>query len=156
MQGTLPPPPQLPPGFIAQWSNQYQQYFYVNTATSQSQWDIPTQQYLQPPGPPPQAGSYATPMMAPQQMQPVQQQQPIVVQQQATQKEAQPEVSTGAALAGGAVAGAAGVLAVQGLASMVSTPDYVMMAPPMMGGGGYGGQFEHHHYDHDSDNDSLF
>ncbi|KAJ3349382.1 hypothetical protein HDU83_000610 [Entophlyctis luteolus] len=35
-------PQQLPPGFIAQWSEQYNRHFYVNTATGASQWDIPT------------------------------------------------------------------------------------------------------------------
>ncbi|KAJ3233586.1 hypothetical protein HDU81_002143 [Chytriomyces hyalinus] len=44
----LPPPP-LPPGFSAQWSAQYNRYFFVNAATGQSQWDLPQQPQYQPP-----------------------------------------------------------------------------------------------------------
>ncbi|KAI8607917.1 hypothetical protein BC830DRAFT_63249 [Chytriomyces sp. MP71] len=50
-----PPPPPMPPSYVAQWSAQYNRYFYVNTATGQSQWDMPQAQghFAPPPGPPP-------------------------------------------------------------------------------------------------------
>ncbi|TPX75855.1 hypothetical protein CcCBS67573_g02876 [Chytriomyces confervae] len=60
MQAPPPPPPPLPPGFSAQWSAQYNRYFFVNTSTGQSQWDLPQQQ----------------PMYQPPQQYPQQQQQP--------------------------------------------------------------------------------
>ncbi|KAJ3115869.1 hypothetical protein HK100_001219 [Physocladia obscura] len=34
----------LPPGFIAQWSDHYKAYFYVNTITGVSQWELPISQ----------------------------------------------------------------------------------------------------------------
>ncbi|KAI9332657.1 hypothetical protein BDR26DRAFT_869096 [Obelidium mucronatum] len=53
-----PPPqqPQLPPGWIAQWNQQYQRNFYVETATGKSQWEVPAfapPAFAPPPGPPP-------------------------------------------------------------------------------------------------------
>lgn len=36
-------PPQLPPGWIAQWDGASKKYYYVQLATGVSQWDIPTQ-----------------------------------------------------------------------------------------------------------------
>ena len=39
-----PPPqkPQVPEGWVAQWNEQYKEWFYVNTYTKQSQWEKPT------------------------------------------------------------------------------------------------------------------
>ncbi|KAJ3415405.1 hypothetical protein HDV05_004999 [Chytridiales sp. JEL 0842] len=47
-----PPPPSLPPGWLAQWSDQYKQYYYIELASGQSHWTLPA---LAPPpqGPPP-------------------------------------------------------------------------------------------------------
>ncbi|KAJ3066494.1 hypothetical protein HDU98_010177 [Podochytrium sp. JEL0797] len=73
MFGAAPPPqspsgsPPLPPGYTAQWSEQYQRYFYVNTQTGQSQWDMPQPQggpLSQPPGPPPAGGQLDKGMMS--------------------------------------------------------------------------------------------
>lgn len=36
-----PPPPIVPEGWIARFNDRYQQFFYVNLATKQSQWDKP-------------------------------------------------------------------------------------------------------------------
>ncbi|KAH0601932.1 hypothetical protein MHUMG1_00811 [Metarhizium humberi] len=36
-------PPQLPPGWIAQWDGASKKYYYVQLATGVSQWEIPTQ-----------------------------------------------------------------------------------------------------------------
>ncbi|KAJ2697475.1 hypothetical protein FB645_005909 [Coemansia sp. IMI 203386] len=33
--------PPLPPGFVAQFDQRYNRYFYVNTATGRSQWEFP-------------------------------------------------------------------------------------------------------------------
>ncbi|KAJ3319983.1 hypothetical protein HDV06_005801 [Boothiomyces sp. JEL0866] len=58
-----PPPAQapaqapLPDGFIAQWNQQYQRNFYVNTKTGQSQWEDPRTQFALPMNPPPGAPS---------------------------------------------------------------------------------------------------
>ncbi|KAK7678255.1 hypothetical protein QCA50_018726 [Cerrena zonata] len=38
-----PTPPKLPEGWIAQWDEEYNCYFYVNTQTGQSQWEVPTE-----------------------------------------------------------------------------------------------------------------
>ncbi|KAJ3407702.1 hypothetical protein HDU80_008070 [Chytriomyces hyalinus] len=40
-QQPQPAQPQLPPGWIAQWSTQYRTYFYANTQTGQTQWTVP-------------------------------------------------------------------------------------------------------------------
>ncbi|KAI9337309.1 DUF124 domain protein, partial [Obelidium mucronatum] len=37
-----PPPPVIPSGYIAAWSEEHRAYFYVNQTTSQSTWVIPT------------------------------------------------------------------------------------------------------------------
>ncbi|KAF1990648.1 hypothetical protein K402DRAFT_444066 [Aulographum hederae CBS 113979] len=66
-----PPPqaPQVPPGWKAQWNDQYKQYFYVNLHTKQSQWDLPTAPAtgpgddLPPPGAPPSYDHGSTPSM---------------------------------------------------------------------------------------------
>ncbi|PQK16447.1 hypothetical protein BB8028_0006g07670 [Beauveria bassiana] len=36
-------PPQLPPGWIAQWDSASKKYYYVQLATGVSQWEIPTE-----------------------------------------------------------------------------------------------------------------
>jgi hypothetical protein len=36
-------PPQLPPGWIAQWDASSKKYYYVSISTGVSQWDTPTQ-----------------------------------------------------------------------------------------------------------------
>lgn len=36
-------PPQLPPGWIAQWDSASRKYYYVQLATGVSQWEIPTE-----------------------------------------------------------------------------------------------------------------
>lgn len=36
-------PPQLPPGWIAQWDSSSKKYYYVQLATGVSQWEIPTE-----------------------------------------------------------------------------------------------------------------
>ncbi|KAI9814042.1 MAG: hypothetical protein M1827_003506 [Pycnora praestabilis] len=38
-----PPPPRVPEGWKAQWNAQYNEWFYVNVHTKQSQWDKPTE-----------------------------------------------------------------------------------------------------------------
>jgi hypothetical protein len=35
-------PPQLPPGWIAQWDSTSKKYYYVQLSTGVSQWDVPT------------------------------------------------------------------------------------------------------------------
>ncbi|SPO03823.1 uncharacterized protein DNG_06506 [Cephalotrichum gorgonifer] len=49
-----PPPkaPEVPEGWLAQWNEQYKEWFYVNLNTKQSQWEKPTAPAL-PAGPPP-------------------------------------------------------------------------------------------------------
>jgi len=37
-----PPPPKVPEGWKAVWNAQYSEWFYVNTYTKKSQWDLPT------------------------------------------------------------------------------------------------------------------
>ncbi|KAF7723181.1 hypothetical protein EC973_002316 [Apophysomyces ossiformis] len=37
------PPPTLPEGWIALWDQTAQRYYYVQTATGQTQWEVPTQ-----------------------------------------------------------------------------------------------------------------
>ncbi|KAI8642867.1 hypothetical protein BD408DRAFT_415758 [Parasitella parasitica] len=37
-----PPPPQLPPGWIALWDETTQRYYYVDQATGTTQWEIPS------------------------------------------------------------------------------------------------------------------
>ncbi|KAK6226369.1 hypothetical protein QIS74_02416 [Colletotrichum tabaci] len=52
---TGPPPPkapEVPPGWIARWNDQYKEWFYVNLHTKQSQWDKPTEPAVPPPPPP--------------------------------------------------------------------------------------------------------
>ncbi|KAI9683718.1 MAG: hypothetical protein M1822_005908 [Bathelium mastoideum] len=39
---TGPPPPRVPPGWKAQFNEQYQEWFYINLYTKKSQWDKPT------------------------------------------------------------------------------------------------------------------
>ncbi|KAG9545061.1 hypothetical protein KCU79_g16679, partial [Aureobasidium melanogenum] len=60
-----PPPPQaggqLPPGWVQQFDQQSQRFFYVNQATGQTQWEmpqhpVPQNQYSSPP--PPTGGAY--------------------------------------------------------------------------------------------------
>lgn len=36
-------PPQLPPGWIAQWDAASGKYYFVQLATGQSQWEVPTE-----------------------------------------------------------------------------------------------------------------
>jgi hypothetical protein len=36
-------PPQLPPGWIAQWDGMSKKYYFVQLSTGQSQWETPTQ-----------------------------------------------------------------------------------------------------------------
>ncbi|KAJ3020329.1 UNVERIFIED_CONTAM: hypothetical protein HDU68_010232 [Siphonaria sp. JEL0065] len=36
-----PAPPQLPPGFMAQWPEEQKAYFYVNEITKESTWVLP-------------------------------------------------------------------------------------------------------------------
>lgn len=55
-----PPPPKVPEGWKAQWSDQYKEWFYVNIYTKQSQWEKPVEPIYPPPahdeapsGPPP-------------------------------------------------------------------------------------------------------
>ncbi|CAO3683470.1 unnamed protein product [Umbelopsis vinacea] len=38
-----PPPPPLPTGWIAQWEPSQGRYFYANTATGHTQWEIPNE-----------------------------------------------------------------------------------------------------------------
>ncbi|KAJ3031476.1 UNVERIFIED_CONTAM: hypothetical protein HDU68_003807 [Siphonaria sp. JEL0065] len=149
MQGERPQPPVLPPGFVAQWSNQYSRYFYVNTATGQPQWDLPASQFI-PPGPPPlgdrQGGSYlgvppqqqqypqvATPNIAPGQMRPIggqqpmyqQQQQPVIIQQGAPQKQGiSPALAAGGGAVAGLAVGAVGAMAVSGMMNNHNHHDY--------------------------------
>ncbi|KAJ2962353.1 hypothetical protein NQZ79_g2516 [Umbelopsis isabellina] len=40
---TPPPPPPLPSGWIAQWDETHNRYFYANTVTGQTQWELPTE-----------------------------------------------------------------------------------------------------------------
>ncbi|GAB1725857.1 hypothetical protein NU195Hw_g2582t1 [Hortaea werneckii] len=47
-----PPPPKVPEGWKAVWNDQYQEWFYVNLATKQSQWEKPSE-HAPPPGAPP-------------------------------------------------------------------------------------------------------
>ncbi|KAI8831005.1 hypothetical protein BJ741DRAFT_617908 [Chytriomyces cf. hyalinus JEL632] len=42
-------PPQLPPGWIAQFSNEHNRNFFVNTATGTSQWTVPSPDFAPPP-----------------------------------------------------------------------------------------------------------
>lgn len=42
-QGPSFDPPQLPPGWIAQWDAASGKYYFVQLATGQSQWEVPTE-----------------------------------------------------------------------------------------------------------------
>ncbi|KAJ3140426.1 hypothetical protein HK100_009737 [Physocladia obscura] len=155
-----PPPPQLPPGFVAQWSSQYNRYFYVNQATGASQWELPAAEppFAPPPqGPPP--GYQQQQQQYPQQQyppypqqsypqQPYSQQsypQQQYPQQQPVYQPPQPQkrqgISTGMAVGGGLLAGAAGVLAVEEIGSLVSRPRHHHLGGGFgdFGGGGFGG-----------------
>lgn len=53
-----PPPPQVPAGWKAIWNDQYQAWFYANTVTKETTWEMPTQPAYAPgeappPGAPP-------------------------------------------------------------------------------------------------------
>lgn len=41
-EGPTQAPPQLPPGWIAQWDSNSKKYYYVQLSTGVSQWDVPT------------------------------------------------------------------------------------------------------------------
>ncbi|KAL2109432.1 hypothetical protein VUR80DRAFT_2490 [Thermomyces stellatus] len=62
-----PPPkaPEVPPGWLAQWNEQYKEWFYVNLTTKQSQWEKPTSpafdESTRPPPPPDDAPPDYTP-----------------------------------------------------------------------------------------------
>ncbi|BFZ61018.1 WW domain-containing protein wwm1 [Saitoella coloradoensis] len=49
-----PPPNDLPEGWVAQWDDRYNAWFYVDTRTGQSTWEKP-QRFAPPAGPPPGA-----------------------------------------------------------------------------------------------------
>ncbi|KAF2213343.1 hypothetical protein CERZMDRAFT_121038 [Cercospora zeae-maydis SCOH1-5] len=55
-----PPPPKVPEGWKAIWNAQYNEWFYVNTYTKQSQWEKPSEPVYPPPfsgsAPPPATG----------------------------------------------------------------------------------------------------
>ena len=36
-------PPKLPPGWKAQWDEEYQTFFYINERTGETQWELPTE-----------------------------------------------------------------------------------------------------------------
>lgn len=75
----------LPEGWIAQWDAEYQCYFYVNTYTRTSQWEVPTEKAIGRPS--------SRPLNQQQQQQPIyqqQQQQPIYQQQQPIQQQQEP------------------------------------------------------------------
>ncbi|KAF2238248.1 hypothetical protein EV356DRAFT_507339 [Viridothelium virens] len=63
---TGPPPPKVPPGWKAQYNEQYQEWFYVNLYTKKSQWDRPTEPAHDDSGssaaPPPYAPGQSTPL----------------------------------------------------------------------------------------------
>ena len=42
-EGPTYEPPQLPPGWIAQWDGASKKYYYVQLSTGVSQWETPTQ-----------------------------------------------------------------------------------------------------------------
>jgi hypothetical protein len=42
-EGPTYEPPQLPPGWIAQWDGTSKKYYFVSISTGVSQWDVPTQ-----------------------------------------------------------------------------------------------------------------
>ena len=37
-----PPPPKVPDGWVTCWDNNYKRFYFVNLATKQSQWEVPT------------------------------------------------------------------------------------------------------------------
>ncbi|KAJ1719845.1 hypothetical protein LPJ53_005451 [Coemansia erecta] len=41
-QGGKPAPPQLPPGYVAEWDSRYNRYYFVNLSTKASQWELPS------------------------------------------------------------------------------------------------------------------
>eukprot|EP00746_Dinoflagellata_sp_MGD_P102060 gnl/MRDRNA2_/MRDRNA2_41660_c0_seq1.p1 gnl/MRDRNA2_/MRDRNA2_41660_c0~~gnl/MRDRNA2_/MRDRNA2_41660_c0_seq1.p1 ORF type:complete len:477 (+),score=74.26 gnl/MRDRNA2_/MRDRNA2_41660_c0_seq1:85-1515(+) len=43
MSAMPPPPPQVPPGWTAEWSRGKNAYYYVNEATQESTWELPSQ-----------------------------------------------------------------------------------------------------------------
>ncbi|KAI9337311.1 tryptophan RNA-binding attenuator protein-like domain-containing protein [Obelidium mucronatum] len=43
-----PPPPVIPAGFVAAWSEEHKTYFYVNEYTKQSTWVVPTSPAIAP------------------------------------------------------------------------------------------------------------
>ncbi|KAI0462160.1 hypothetical protein LJB42_004248 [Komagataella kurtzmanii] len=88
----VPPPPTLPEGWVAEWDEEYQRYFYVNTATGASQWEVPAQEkaaHASRPAapPPPQEAQYSQPAQSQQ----VYQQHPQQLQQQPQQFQQQPQ-----------------------------------------------------------------
>ncbi|ODV76887.1 uncharacterized protein CANTADRAFT_8466 [Suhomyces tanzawaensis NRRL Y-17324] len=70
LKPSRPPPPPLPPGWVAQWDDEYQRYFFVDTATGKSQWEPPKITHSQ--HPPSYEESYRQPSQR-QTQQPVQQ-----------------------------------------------------------------------------------
>lgn len=62
--GAPPGQPQLPPGWISQWDQNSQRYYYVEQATGRTQWDAP-QHYNYSSPPPPSQGGYAPPPSGP-------------------------------------------------------------------------------------------
>ncbi|KAJ3140427.1 hypothetical protein HK100_009738 [Physocladia obscura] len=116
----MSPPPPCPPGYTVQWSHQYSRYFFINLATGQSQWEQPPLSSLPP--------SYQTA---------VYQQQPAQVVQQSSVLST---VSPGMALAGGALAGGVGVLALEELLGGGRRHHHLGIGGPDFGFGGH-----HHH-----------
>lgn len=51
-------PPPMPPGWIQQWDQNSQRWFYIEQATGRSQWDPPAQHVQGPYAPPPGSGGH--------------------------------------------------------------------------------------------------
>lgn len=94
-----PPPPTLPAGWVARWDETYQRYYYANTLSGDSQWEVPDAPATKGPAPPAAPPSYLSNAEAQQtqqyiqpvqaQAQPVQQAQPQVQYVQASQPQVQ-------------------------------------------------------------------
>lgn len=148
----IPPPPQLPADWVAQWDATYKQYFYVYVPTGKSQWEMPVEApgYAPPAGPPAQApvaraSAAASPVIVQvpvdnnlanqnaQQQQIIFQQQQLLLQQQAQQGNGQqvrhsPGIGVGGALLLGSMMGRS------------RAPRTVVVAPGGLGGGLGGGR----------------
>jgi hypothetical protein len=65
LQGQRPEKPELPAGWLAYWSAQYQMYYYYNPSTGNTQWEKPTMPTSNTPAPAPAPAPVPAPSPTP-------------------------------------------------------------------------------------------